>query len=193
MMKQAKNNLIRQSNQNSSIAWFKLAELVNRGEKEKALNFYRLLAHSFHAKAYALQLEGDLLLLFEDDAAFKKYQQAAFLYKKEKNYSAAVAIYEHLMDVQPNNNNFLFSTLENYIKLDWVERFSEKLDLFLERIKTGVLSESEAISFLHELLNKIMGEEKERRLWVKSEIEKKRNNMSELVWKNIVKFLEKLS
>ena len=49
-----------------NVAWFKLAECVARGEKEKALGVYRLLVHSLDEPAFIRQLEGDLLLAFKD-------------------------------------------------------------------------------------------------------------------------------
>ena len=52
-----------------NIAWFRLAECVSRGEKERALGVYRLLAHSFGDEAFAHQLMGDLLLSFDDAQA----------------------------------------------------------------------------------------------------------------------------
>src|SRR3990172_10433854 len=66
-----------------NIAWFKLAEFVARGEKERALGIYRLLIHSFDDKAFSYQLEGDLLSAFNDESARDKYLSAAQLYHKE--------------------------------------------------------------------------------------------------------------
>jgi len=78
-----------------SIAWFKLADIVSRGEKERALSVYKLLMHSIQDEAFALQLEGDILLSFDDDAALDRYNIAANLYKKNGDYQKAIAIYEH--------------------------------------------------------------------------------------------------
>ena len=50
----------------TSLAWFKLAEFVTRGEKERALSIFRLLAHSIRHDALVVQLEGDILLAFDD-------------------------------------------------------------------------------------------------------------------------------
>ncbi len=49
-----------------TIAWFKLAECVSRGEKERALGVYRLLSHSLDDSALVCQLEGDIFLSFND-------------------------------------------------------------------------------------------------------------------------------
>ena len=56
-----------------SLAWFKLADLIARGEREKALNVFRLLSHSLQDRAYSLQLEGDLLWYLDDKNFTEKY------------------------------------------------------------------------------------------------------------------------
>jgi predicted Zn-dependent protease len=64
-----------------TIAWFKIAECVSRGEKERALGVYRLLSHSFNDNAVASQLEADINLAFnEQDQAVVLYRQAIDLY-----------------------------------------------------------------------------------------------------------------
>lgn len=83
------------SSDSYNVAWFKLADFVARGEKERALIVYKLLMHSVHDKAFSCQLEGDILLAFDDDAALDKYHQAANMYKKDKKLKKAVAVYEH--------------------------------------------------------------------------------------------------
>jgi hypothetical protein len=65
-----------------TIAWFKIADFVARGEKERALTVYRLLMYSVAEPALSYQLEGDILLAFDDDAAIDRYHVAANLYKK---------------------------------------------------------------------------------------------------------------
>lgn len=82
-----------------SLAWFKLTEFVVRGEKERALGIYRLLALSIDNKAFAQQLEGDLLLAFDDPVAEEKYLEAAQLYLEAQQPAIAVAIYEHLINL----------------------------------------------------------------------------------------------
>lgn len=83
-----------------TIAWFKLAECVARGEREKAYGVYRLLAHSLADQAYAYLLEGDLLRTFDDPRAVEKYQQAAVLYYQDKRWYEAAGIFEHLKVLQ---------------------------------------------------------------------------------------------
>jgi len=79
-----------------NIAWFKLAEFVSRGEKERALSVYKLLMHSIADQAFAYQLEGDILLAFDDITAIDRYNSAANLYRKDGDYQKAIAVYEHV-------------------------------------------------------------------------------------------------
>jgi len=113
----------------SSIAWFRLAELVSRGEKEKALNLYRLLSHSFDDRAYALQVEGDILWSFEDDEALNKYKQAAFLYRKEQKLTAAVSLYENIFALQPESYEVLSHLVSFYVQLDWMEKVQDRFGI----------------------------------------------------------------
>lgn len=84
-----------------NIAWFKLAEFVVRGEKERALGVYRLLVHSLPDEAFAAQLEGDLLLAFHDERAIDAYLRAALHYEKSNRLAQAAAVYENLIGLQP--------------------------------------------------------------------------------------------
>ena len=79
-----------------TIAWFKLAECIARGEREKAYGVYRLLSHSLTDQAYACQLEGDLLRCFEDPRAWNKYNQALKIYYQERRWHEAAGIGEQL-------------------------------------------------------------------------------------------------
>lgn len=79
-----------------NIAWFKLADIVSRGEKERALSVYKLLMHSIADQAFAYQLEGDILLAFDDNMAIDRYHAAANIYKKHRDYQKAIAVYEHI-------------------------------------------------------------------------------------------------
>lgn len=85
-------------NDKYTIAWFKLAEFIARGEKERALGVYRLLSHSFEDRAFAQQLAGDIFISFGDTAlAIERYCQAAQLYMQQGKKVQAAAIYEHLI------------------------------------------------------------------------------------------------
>lgn len=79
-----------------NVAWFKLADFVARGEKERALSVHRLLMHSVQDEAITYQLEGDILLAFDDDMALDRYHVAANLYKKAGKMKQAVSVYEHV-------------------------------------------------------------------------------------------------
>lgn len=100
-----------------SIAWFKLADCVARGEKERALGMYRLLAHGLEDKAFATQLMGDILLSFDDVAAAEKYQEAAALYLKEHRVAQAAAVYEHLALLNERSVAYLEKLVELYRQL----------------------------------------------------------------------------
>jgi tetratricopeptide (TPR) repeat protein len=80
-----------------NIAWFKLADFVTRGEKERALSVLRLLMHSIADEALTYQLEGDILLAFDDHLAFDRYANAATMFKKIGKMQQAIAIYQHAL------------------------------------------------------------------------------------------------
>lgn len=93
-----------QSENKYSIAWFKIAECVLRGEKERALGVYRLLAHSLPDTALASQLEADILLAcLEFERAFKTYAKAAEQYEKDNRCVQALAVYEHMITMRPDD------------------------------------------------------------------------------------------
>ncbi len=107
-----------QSNKNS-IAWFKIAECVSRGEKERALGVYRLLSHSFNDDAVARQLEGDIYLSFNEyDAAVLLYRQAMDLYQKSNRIFEAAAVCEHLITLSPDDSGLRKEVIKFYISLD---------------------------------------------------------------------------
>ena len=137
----------------SDIAWFKLAELITRGEKEKVLSFYRLLSHSFPDKAYALQVEGDILWAFDDKDAFHKYAQAAFLYHKESKNIQAMAVYEHMHSLAPQKSEPLLKLLVVYAESDFPERFSQRLKLLLELHQEGKIRAEELEEGMRELVS----------------------------------------
>ena len=113
-----------------TIAWFKLAEFVHRGEKERALGMYRLLAHSLPDEAFAAQLEGDLLLAFRDDRALDAYNRAALSYERVNKAAQAAAIYENILALMPGVLDYmvkiiqLYSGLKNWVKIEqWMREF----------------------------------------------------------------------
>lgn len=83
-----------------NIAWFKLADFVSRGEKERALMMYKLLMHSIQDEAFAHQLEGDILISFHDHRAIDRYMTAANMYKQNGYYYKAIAVCEQSTAIQ---------------------------------------------------------------------------------------------
>ncbi len=106
------------------VAWFKLSEFIRRGEKERALGIYKLLMHTVDDSAFAKQLEGDLLLFFNDPNTAQSYLAAAQLYKKQHKLAQATAIYEHLVAQFPQNHAFLESLITCYLELNHPTRIT---------------------------------------------------------------------
>lgn len=97
-----------------NVAWFKLADCIARGEKERALGVYRLLSHSLDDHALATQLHADILLSFQDPKANDAYKKAAQLYKEQERYLQAAAIYEHLLTLEPDILEHRIAIIELY-------------------------------------------------------------------------------
>jgi len=96
-----------------NVAWFKLAECVSRGEKERALGVYRLLSHSFDDPAFARQLEGDIFFSFNDqDAAIERYADAARLYRASGRLLESLALYEHLVVLVSQKHEYITALVE---------------------------------------------------------------------------------
>jgi tetratricopeptide (TPR) repeat protein len=115
-----------------NVAWFKLAEFVTRGEKERAIGLYRLLVHSFDDSAFAHQLEGDLLLSFDGNEAVEKYLEAAHLYEKQERIIEAAAVYEHIITIKPENEKYYVKLIALYEKLGTSERAIDQKVKLLE-------------------------------------------------------------
>lgn len=101
----------------NTVAWFKLADFVSRGEKERALNLYKLLMHSINDEALALQLAGDIFIAFNDQQAIEKYTSAGRMYKKQKRFLQAATVYEHVITLQESSLDVLIDLLEIYTTL----------------------------------------------------------------------------
>ena len=107
----------------NTIAWFKIAEYVSRGEKERALGVYRLLSYSFNDDAVARQLEADIYFSFgECDSAIVLYRQAMDLYQKSNRVLEAVAVGEHLIVMSPHDMPLRRDVIRLYISLDNVSK-----------------------------------------------------------------------
>jgi len=117
-----------------NIAWFKLSECVARGEKERALGVYKLLSHSIDDAAFAAQLEGDLLLAFEDNTATEKYKAAAKLYTKKQRFVEAAAVYEHLVTLQPGIDDHVLHLIQLYQILNFTQKLEHHLKKTIDEL-----------------------------------------------------------
>jgi tetratricopeptide (TPR) repeat protein len=108
-----------------SIAWFKIAEYVMRGEKERALGVYRLLSHSLDDQPLAFQLEADILMACGDDRAPSAYIKAGEQYEKENRRAQAIAVYEHVATIQPGNESIQLTLIRLYGQENNQERLYE--------------------------------------------------------------------
>ncbi len=115
-----------------NVAWFKLADCIARGEKERALGVYRLLAHSFDDPALARQLHADILLSFKDERAQEAYQEAAVLYRERDRLIEAAAVYEHLVTLDPNNVFYRVEIIELYQQLGIASKVGRYLYLLVD-------------------------------------------------------------
>lgn len=142
----------RQQGQNErSLAWFKLADLIARGEREKALSVFRLLAHSLADKAYVLQIEGDILWFMDSTASIEKYKQAAFLYQKEKRWIDAIALQEHVLEMRPDAFDPLATLLILYALIDWPEKFDHRFMTMMRLYKEHIIDNSQVEKALQAL------------------------------------------
>lgn len=141
-----------------SIAWFKLAECVGRGEKERALSLLRLLTYSLNNnQPFIKQLEGDILSFFEDGQALIEYIQAAHMYLQEGNVREASAVYEKLLALEQKVEFLeklivLYTELNDHKKVAWYQK-----KLCFKFIKKG--SVAKAIELLKNLEKDLEGGE----------------------------------
>lgn len=117
--------------QKQTIAWFKLADFISRGEKERAVGVYNLLAHTIADQAFAKQLEGDLFLCFNQEQALTSYELAATMYLKQHRLNNAIAIYEQMVLTFPTNETMLSRLVELYQKCHHPTRITLYLDRFI--------------------------------------------------------------
>lgn len=126
-----------------SIAWFKLAECIGRGEKERALSLLRLLTYSLdNNPPFIKQLEGDILSFFEDDQAFTEYVRAAHMYQQEGNTIEASAVYEKLIALE-QKIEFLEKIIDLYTQLkDSKKIIYYQKKLCLKLLKKGAVAKA---------------------------------------------------
>ena len=156
------------SDGHASIAWYKLADLISRREREKALNVYRLLAHSFEDRAYVLQLEADILLYLDDDGAKEKYKQAAFLYKKEKRWINAISVCEHLLFRDPDNFDLLSMLIDFYAIVDWEDKFTQRLTSIFKLLKSNAVDVDQVFRSIKIVFN--LAQNSESKKWIYSAV-----------------------
>ena len=111
-------------NSNHSVAWFTLFQFILRGEKEKALNIYKLLSRSINDHALILQLKGDILVAFNDLEAQSLYLESIKLYLAQHKINEAISIYEKLILIK-EDSKYLTKLLNLYIKNENYKKFSE--------------------------------------------------------------------
>jgi tetratricopeptide (TPR) repeat protein len=121
-----------------TIAWFKIAECVSRGEKERALGVYRLLSHSFNDNAIARQLEADIYCSFgESEQAIALYQQAMESYTKSQRFLEAAAVGEHLITMRLDHIALHRELFQLYISLGMLPKVRTHVnvlvDLFVQK------------------------------------------------------------
>jgi tetratricopeptide (TPR) repeat protein len=118
-----------------TIAWFKIADCVSRGEKERALGVYRLLSHSFNDNAIARQLEADIYCSFGDlEQAVPLYQQAMEFYHKSQRLLEAAAVGEHLIMVRANDIELRRNMVQLYIVLGLVAKIRAHIQVLVDLI-----------------------------------------------------------
>ena len=106
----------------SSVAWFKLAEFVGRGEKERAFDLYRLLMHSHESKAFMKKLEADIMVSFDFEQALKEYTQAAHWYIQDEQIEEAAFIYEWVVFLCPDRPEYCEKAIDLSDKLGWKQK-----------------------------------------------------------------------
>ena len=126
------------SSEKANVAWFKLAEFVSRGEKERALGLYRLLTHSLDDPAFIKKLEAELISHFDVQEAEALYVDAAVLYKKRGQPEEAALIYEELTRLRPQNLTYLEKLIFYSGELGWKEKsFLNRKKLYLLFLESG--------------------------------------------------------
>lgn len=116
-----------------TIAWFKIAECVARGEKEKALGVFRLLSHSIDSDALIQQLQGDIFLSFEDyKSAVDSYCQAVESYKKNEKFLQAAALCEQILILEPATWHHAITIIGLYTQLHKQDKINQHIERALD-------------------------------------------------------------
>lgn len=131
----------------SCIAWFKISEVLARGEKERTLNIYRLFAHSIQHDALSAQLEGDILYSFNDHNALQAYVKAAALYQKQNELTLAAFLYESIIRLAPDVIEYRQALFSLYKKLGYIDYATQAAEKLIALLIAG-----DAIFRAHELV-----------------------------------------
>jgi tetratricopeptide (TPR) repeat protein len=102
---------------NSCIAWFKLAEFVDRKEKEKAIILYNLLSKSLNNNSFSLSLLGTIYKCFDDPDEAKKKLYLALELDEEISLENKIAIKEYLIKNTANHKAEFIEALVNDYKI----------------------------------------------------------------------------
>lgn len=109
----------------SSIAWFSLWSLLQKGDQQRALSMQRLLMHTFNDEAFSLLVEAEIALYIGLSNALELLQAAAALYLHRHEYEKACSLYERLLVINPQEQlyidklNFLYSALNSPARLSF--------------------------------------------------------------------------
>ena len=99
----------------SCIAWFKLAEFVDRKEKEKAIILYNLLSKSLNNNSFSLTLLGTIYKYFDDPEEAKKKLYIALELDQETSIENKIAIKEYLIKNTVNHKaEFIEALVHDY-------------------------------------------------------------------------------
>ncbi len=159
-------------NGSASVAWFKLADLISRREREKALNVYRLLSHSLQDRAYALQLEGDILWSLDDRGAFERYKQSAYLYQKDKRWVEAIAIYEHLLVIEKSKDAIWSTLIPCYAMANWHDIFQDRIKQLCTLLLEQRVTEPQFIKIMQDIVTAMHEtEDLGKQQWVSAQLE----------------------
>lgn len=146
------------------------------------------MVHSLQDRAYALQLEGDILWAFEDAAAAcEKYLQSAFLYRNVKRWLDAASLYEHIHILDSENLDTLIQAVPCYAQLGWDKKFNYNLDRIFAAISKNAWDDKFIINIIRALAESAKEIENEK---LKSELGHKLAQVVSTLPKNIAEKLE---
>lgn len=138
----------------TNIAWFKLAECIERGEKERALNLHRLLMHSHGDAAYRKKLEADLLVSFDKQKSLDYYLEAALLYAQNGDKQEVVFINEHIVKLFPDQLDIQKNLINLCRELNWTKKaYFYCADLVFKMIQNPDIQASVIEEYLYSALD----------------------------------------